>query len=655
VQSELPVTQENVAALIVPQGKVVDFVDGKLRNETPEEYVRQEIEKSIVREYQYPREEIEVEFRIKMGSSRKRVDLAIFPEGEAHSPDRVWAIIECKAEDVPPTHKKEGVEQLKTYLAACIRAQFGMWTNGRERVCLRKTEDLDFVEVVDLPVKGKSLDEAERPTLDALKAATSDALLFTFKRCHNYIAANQGLQKAEAFFELLKLIFCKILDERADELNFYATTQERQSLNGQMKVKARIARLFAEVKKRYRNIFKPNEVIDLEPRVLAYAVSQLQAYSLLESRIDVKGKAYEEIVGSNLRGDRGEFFTPRNICNMAVKMADPGREHVVLDPACGTGGFLVMAMNHVIKKIEEAEGKKWRGERGTDAQREELYRQKQEYMKEKLFGIDLNPNLVRAAKMNMVMNNDGSGGLFQGNSLAPAATWNEELRNRNLLGNVDFVFTNPPFGSKLPVDDPSILEQYDLGHVWDYDEETDVYLIREPRTLQKSQPPEILFIERCVQFAKQGKGIVCIVLPDAILGAPGLAYVREWVLQNTQVLASIDLHPDTFQPKNSTQTSLLVLRRKSFDQIERERFAGRKQDYSVFMALANHIGHDKRGVTIYVRDEDGNEVVETRTEREVEIHDRVPAYRDVETSYKVVDDNTEQVAARFRSWLEEQG
>jgi type I restriction enzyme M protein len=121
-----------------------------------------------------------------------------------------------------------------------------MWTNGRERACYRKTTGPEpFVEIVDLPVKGRSLDDAERPTVATLKAATSDALLFTFRRCHNYIAANQGLQKSEAFFELLKLIFCKIWDERAYELNFYATTQERQSLNGQTKVKSRIDRLFA--------------------------------------------------------------------------------------------------------------------------------------------------------------------------------------------------------------------------------------------------------------------------------------------------------------------------------------------------------------------------------------------------------------------------
>jgi len=356
--------EQAVAALIVPHGKIVDFIDQAFRNETPEEYVRQEIEKSLVKEYEYPREEIAVEYPVKLGSSKKRVDLAIFPEGAARKQETVWAVVECKATDIPPTHKTEGIEQLKSYMAACASAEFGMWTNGLERFCFRKVvvrAQVTFAEIVDLPVKGRSLEDAERPTLATLKAADSDALLFTFRRCHNYIAGNQGLQKPEAFWELLKLIFCKIADERAEEeLLFYATTQERQSMNGRLKVKTRLDKLFADVRDKYPSIFKPNEVIDLEPRVLAYIVSQLQSYSLLESAIDVKGRAYEEIVGSNLRGDRGEFFTPRNVCRMAVEMLDPGPKHMILDPACWTGGFLIIAMNHVIKKIREAERKKWK-------------------------------------------------------------------------------------------------------------------------------------------------------------------------------------------------------------------------------------------------------------------------------------------------------
>lgn len=645
----------SITALIVPHGKVVDFVDGAIRDETPEEYVRQEIEKSIVREYLYPREEIAVEFSVRLGSSRKRVDLAIFQEGEPHKQETIWAIVECKSGDISRNHKTDGIAQLKSYMSACANAEFGLWTNGSDRFCCRKlttAKGISFEdEITDIPVKGKTLDDAERPTLATLKEATSDALLFTFKRCHNYIAGNQGLQKPEAFWELLKIIFCKIADERADDLQFYATSQERQSLNGQAKVKARLDRLFAEVRGKYTSIFKPNDAIDLHPRVLAYIVSQLQSYSLLDSAVDVKGKAYEEIVGSNLRGDRGEFFTPRNVCKMAVLMLDPGPKDVILDPACGTGGFLITAMNHVRDKIRVSEQKKWKKpDAPSEREQAELFRKVQEYAEGKVIGIDINPNLVKATKMNMVMNNDGSGGLFQGNSLDNPATWDSNLRERDLFGKVDILFTNPPFGSKIPIDDPAVLEQYHLARAWDYDGERDAYYERHPIQLLKSQPPEILFIERCVQFVKPGTGIVCIVLPDAILGAPGLSYVREWILQNTRVLASIDLHPDTFQPKNSTQTSLLVLQRKTFAEIELERAAGKKRDYQVFMALANHVGHDKRGNTTYVRDETGADVIETIKERIREVRDGVPVFREIESARKIQDDNTEEIAHHFREW-----
>jgi type I restriction enzyme M protein len=642
-----------ITALIVPYGKVIDFIDGTIRNETPEEYVRQEIEKSLVREYEYPREEIRVEFRVKMGSSSKRCDLAIFPEGAPASQEHVWAICECKAASVPPDSRTDGVEQLQSYMAACPNAEFGMWTNGQERFCYRKVSETGkwkFMDIADLPVKGRPLEEAERPTRDSLKAAESDALLFTFRRCHNYIAANQGLQKSEAFWELLKLIFCKIEDERSDLLHFYATTQEWQTLNGQMKVGERIGRLFREVRDTYPAIFEPNEEINLEPRVLAYIVAQLQVYSLLESEVDVKGKAYEEIVGSNLRGDRGEFFTPRNVCRMAIEMLDPGPKDIVLDPACGTGGFLIVAMNHVREKIRAAEQAKWsRPDNPTANQLTELVRKENVYLRTRIVGIDFNPHLVKAAKMNMVMNNDGSGGLFQGNSLERPAVWSDELRKRDLIANVDLLFTNPPFGMKLPIMEPSILEQYDLAHAWDYDADTDSYTIREPRVLTKAQPPEVLFVERCVRFLKPG-GRLAIVLPDAILGAPGLGHVREWIFQQTRVLASIDMHPDTFQPHNSTQTSLLVLQRKGLAEIELEKAAGHKTDYKVFLALANHVGHDKRGNRVYVRDGEGNELLIPRTEHRREVRDGVSILHDLQTHDKLPDDTTLQIAQRFRTW-----
>jgi type I restriction enzyme M protein len=637
---------------IVQQGKLLDFIDqATQREETPEEYVRQEIAKSLVREYGYPRTDFEVEFRMRVGSGRPRADVVIFDAGTAHGQEHAYIIVECKNKDVKASARRDGVGQLHSYMSSCPNVQYGMWTNGTERHCYRSVTEGGtrlWVEIPDLPNFGETEADRERPTFDQLKPASSDALLFAFRRCHNYIAGNQGLQKPEAFWELLKLIFCKIHDERSsDQVQFYAPTGSGpQGLSGQLGVKRRIDQLFKAVKGDFPQIFKKSDEIELNNTVLSYIVGQLQSYTLLDSDVDVKGKAYEEIVGSNLRGDRGEFFTPRNMCQMAVSMLNPQETHRILDPACGTGGFLITAMNHVVKTIHDSEIEKWGGEKR--AQRT-ISARTLRFM-QNIVGLDLNPNLVKAAKMNMVMNNDGSGGLHQANSLASPATWSDEVRSLDLFGSVDILITNPPFGSKIPIDDPSVLEGYDLGHGWSYDLELDRWTMTE--NLQKSQPPEILFIERCVRLLKPGTGRAAIVVPDGILSSPGLGYVRQWILTQTRILASVDMHPDAFQPKNSVQTSVIVLERKTDEQIAIEQASGGLADYPIFMALAFRVGHDKRGKTTYVRDSEGYELVEEVEEPVREIKDGKPIIRLQRSLRKKVDDNTMDVARKFREWLE---
>lgn len=215
-----------VSSLSVPKGKIVDFIDGAIRDEKPEEYVRQEIEKSLIQEYGYLREDMAAEFRLKMGSARKSADIVIFLEDAAHDQQHLWAIIECKAPKVSPNDKREGIEQLQSYMSACLNVEFGMWTNGQERICYRKVLKgiggvAEFEEIPDIPPKGR--ESSDQIAITDLRPATSDALLFAFQRCHNYIAGNQGLQKPEAFWELLKLIFCKIEDERSDKISFFAS------------------------------------------------------------------------------------------------------------------------------------------------------------------------------------------------------------------------------------------------------------------------------------------------------------------------------------------------------------------------------------------------------------------------------------------------
>lgn len=639
----------------IPDGKVVDFITGRLLNDTPEEYVRQNVEMSLVLEYNYPREQVEVEFRIKVGASTKRVDLAIFAPGAPHTQDNIQIIIETKREGTKREDRKDGVGQMKSYMAACVNCQHGMWTNGVDRECYFKTISDDshvFIDAIDIPVQGAR--KADAPTREFLRAATGENLLFTFKRCHNYIAGSAGLQKPDAFWELLKLIFCKIEDERSDKesLEFYVTQSERTSMDLQGRVKARLDRVFRDlVISKYPTIFKPNERLEMNGATLAYVVSEMQQYSLLNSSVDVKGVAYEEVVGSNLRGDRGEFFTPRNACRMAVKMINPQPGETILDPSCGTGGFLVTAMNHVLVTIDKKHQARWPSTGATPEQQSEWFRERHEYLSNRIYGLDLNPSLVRAAKMNMVMNNDGSGRLYQCNSLEHPHRWSSDGPPPELLGSVDVIFANPPFGTEITIDDPRVLAQFDVSSVWDKNEGKFTTRRNADGTpvLQSSQSPEVLFVERCLQFLKPG-GRMAIVLPNGLLNNPGLAYFRSTILAKAQILAVVDMHRDLFQPRNDTQTSMVLMRKWRIGES-----AERHGDYPIFMAIADKVGHNKRGNAVYKRSPDGSLLLH----RTVSTHRaRKPdgTFEEVQVAVDepIIDDELDEIAAEYHAWLDQQ-
>lgn len=660
-----PVTAPSVQPIgSVPDGKVADFLTGKFVRDTPEEYVRQNIEKALVRQYKYAPADCAPEFTIRVGSSRKRVDIVVFDKDSDHTQANAYILVETKKADVKPTHRTEGVGQLQSYMASSLNARYGMWTNGTERFCFAKRGDSKggwtFEEIIDIPGFGQTEADAQRPSRKDLKVATADNLLFAFRRCHNYIAAHEGKQKTEAFWELLKLIFTKIEDERSPKLNFFATPSERGNSTVASAAKKRIQSLFEQrVVKKYPTIFEARDIdIDLKPEVVAYVVTELQGYSLLRSPVDVKGVAYEEIVGSNLRGDRGEFFTPRNACRMAVTMLDPQPGERILDPSCGTGGFLITGMNHALEYIERTERDQWVDRKqGTEYEQAELYRRRDEYFRQCVLGIDLNPALVRAAKMNMVMNNDGSGGLFQANTLANPHTWSAKLRESVQLGSIDVIVSNPPFGAKIPIDDEGILSQYDLAAVWDQDENGDWTIRLDKhgnRALQKSLPPEILFIERALQLLKPGTGRMAMVIPNGILNNPSNAYIRNWILKRTQILAVVDMQRDLFQPKNDTQTSMVLMRR--LDDAEVDEAEANGLDYPVFMAVAEKIGHDKRGSVIWRRTADGSDVLVKRIETVAEIDKATgnEVLREVEVTERQVDDELPEVAEAYRKWLEDQ-
>ena len=660
--------------IVIPEGKICDYIDGKFRNDTPEEYVRQNIEKRVVNEHKYAVDRIAVEFGIRIGSSKRRADIAIFSAGAAHSQENIQIIIECKKEAVAPGDRKDGVEQLKSYMSSCANCEWGMWTNGKHKEVLRKvsgeTGAVEFAEFNDIPSADGRVADIDRPQRQTLKNAVEDNLLFVFKACHNHIYVTDGMQKQPAFFELLKVIFCKIEDEKniGKPLEFFATSGERSNSDGQLTVKNRITAIFERVKKKHANFFGKNDTIDLHARSLAHVVSEIQKYSLLDTNIDIKGKAYEELVGANLRGDRGEFFTPRNVMRMTVQMLAPTSDDKVTDPSCGTGGFLVVAMNQVIDQVqalyEEENGAK--KQQWSVAQNRNFQNRIADIAQTNFFGFDINPDLAKATKMNMVMNNDGSGNIFRTDSLLPPHAWDDEfrrnltrslgisasaLRNSDCLGLFDVIVTNPPFGSKIPIGDTAILEQYELGCIW---RNQDGRWTKSDR-LRTSAPPEQLFIERCLQLLKPG-GRMGIVLPDSILSAPGLGFIRQWLTEKTRIIASIDLHVDTFQPRNGTQTSVLILQKKTAEQIRREEKTRTMADYPIFMAMADRIGHDKRGNPLFKMDADGSEILRSVVEK-------LPSGKSadlggpitVESREKIPDDQTGDVVKAFNQWRKKEG
>lgn len=664
------------SVIVTPEGKVRDYIDGTIRKETPEEYVRQTVEKRLVIEHKYAKSQIAVEFPVKMGDGRKRADIVVFPNGatEADCKDqhKIRIIIECKKEAVNPSDSQEGIEQLKSYMAACSNCEYGMWTNGKHKTVFRKVSTpsgVEFEEVNDIPSADGTNNANERPKRTTLTRATDDNLLFTFRTCHDIISVNEGHSKQAAFFEFLKIIFCKIHDERElfKPIEFYTTSTERHYPDGQASVYNRISNLFEEVKKKNSRIFDPNDEIKLEPRTVTQIVGELQKYSLLNTNIDFKGKAYEEIVGSNLRGDRGEFFTPRNVMRMAVAMLNPKEGETCLDSSCGTGGFVVSAMTFVMAKLTEQLCAEYGSKEDWPAEvRSQFDKKISQVAADNFFGFDINPDLVKATKMNMVMNNDGSGNIIQLNTLLPPISWQadrktvlkkamktpHEITGVKSIGIFDCIVTNPPFGSKIPITDHGILEQFDLAHTWNFIPGRGWVMSDK---LRSSVPPEQIFIERIVQLLRPG-GRAAIVLPDSIFSSPGLEFIRVWLIEHTRIIASVDLHADTFQPHNGTQCSILFVVKKTEEEKQQEKSAGAIIDYEVFMAMVDHIGHDKRGSTIYLRDADGNLIMEHKSHevREVDASGNVQS-RLEEFDEKIINDQTPFVADVFTQWKKSQG
>ena len=565
----------------IKDGYILDYVSGTQVKATPEEVDAVQVySKILVEDYGYPKSHITThpQHRVKVRPSDTKkeypIDIAVFSDDKKNEDD-ISIIIECKKKN-----RKDGKTQLQDYLRFS-KSPLGVWFNGEERLFLKKIEKegkVLFEEIPNIPKFGQRIEDVGKFKRSDLKPATN--LKNVFKAMRNYLAGNVvGATRDEVFAQqLINLIFCKIYDEKFtkpnDMVSFRAGIDEKPT-----EVKDRILELFNKVKKNYNDVIDSSDEIILDEYSLTYIVGELQQYSILESTRDAVSDAFEVFIGHALKGGQGQFFTPRNVVKMVVELVDPSHENKIIDPACGSGGFLVESLRYIWNKAElEFDALGW--------PRHEIEIEKQKIAIKNIRGIDKDYFLSKVAKAYMALLGDGRGGVYCENSLENPNHWNKTTKDEIKMEYFDVVMTNPPFGSKIPIKGEDILKQYDLAHSYKEDKKTGKYI---KDKLQPKETPQILFIERCLQLLKPN-GKLAIVLPDGILGNDSLVYLREWILDKAQILAAIDVPIETFMPYTSTKTSILILRKLEKDEVI--------ADYNIFMCICETCGHNRRGQEI---------------------------------------------------------
>lgn len=653
-------------------GMLEDFLTGRLIKHTPKERVRQRIVRALSIEYAISLEDIELDFAVPVldqtGSRTRsrKVEIAIFAHGASHDLDHLKRVVVCRPEPVLGRksvvkirdHEQAGkdLEELKAVMRAVGPCEHGLWTNGLDFFFLLKEvtrSGVNFHPRADWPVAETLKAPPSSTAEDYMRRADPEMLRIAFRRCHNYIHGNEGMPKDAAFWQFLYLTFAKMQDEqsRGDHSRFFALPEEPFTTEGRRKIRLRIESLFGEVRGKYgpdseSPIFRGNEEITLSDAALAFLVAELQRYDFLRTDIDAKGLAYQELVGTNLRGDRGQYFTPRDAIRLMVQILDPKEDERVMDPACGTGGFLTETLNHLLSSWRSQEGDKPEiGRRRSDHQK-----RLKAYADTHLFGADFDPFLVRATSMNLLMMTGTTGRVFHMDSLAfpnSHLPGNALARKRAALGTMDLVLTNPPFGADIPITDPHILEHFQGGiaRPWRRDKSGEW---RPGAGQLNSIAPELLFIQRSIEWLKDG-GRLGIVLPSGILSNPGDAPIRRWILNNCWILAVVDLPVETFvvEANVNVYTSLIFLKKKSIEEIS-SNISLQNLNYPVFMAIAERVGYDRRGNRLFKRHPDGEPMYVTEETPEFRIEKG--AVREVRRTRKILisDNDLPEIAERYR-------
>jgi len=536
----------------------------------PEEKVKQEIIIPYLREvlgYKL----MDFEVPVKFGRMTKFADIVIFIIEDHRKVPHI--VVECKA---PGEIKSDDWLQAESYAQRLGAPYFivtdgsktdWLWFKTGERQGESKQIKSNLIPHAELQKEGRAL----------VKFEDLSSLSRVIQQCHDIIRNEEGRDPAESFDEMSKLLFAKMKDERdvknkkKREREFRVKTDKRGKVVDTVgSVADRVRKLFEDAKKDFPRIYAEVESktarklvsINLKDNTIYQIVCIIEPYTLLETGadkhgIDIKGAMFEIFLKGTFRGPLGQFFTPREIIDFMIGVIDPRDNETVLDPGCGSGGFLIGAMRKVWSDLHE---------KYIQGKIDDLEEQKNNYAKNKLFGMDINERLAWVAKMNMAFHGDGHGGIVHSNALT-ITTRNEEL----ITQKYDVILTNPPFGSKI--NDPKILS--------------------DPRykEISRTKLTEVLFSALCINLLKP-YGRLGIVLPEGILTSSSLKSVRDYIKKETIIKAVVSIPQETFMPYGSgVKPSLLFLEKKNPADPYHEQGP-------VFMAISKNIGYDATGRAI---------------------------------------------------------
>ena len=576
----------------------------KQRNyNNPEEKVQAETFLRLIVDYKYPVNRIKQFVSVTMGSDIKEADIVVYDDDMCIRPH---ILIECKRQEVSEAEFQQAINQAYSYAFALPGEVKYVWvTSGIKSDYFEVDKNQNTRnQLPDIPQFGVKNVASYKYVYDAqylpeesgkqrffdLSIIDQSELTRRFKQAHEALWAGGQLNPSEAFDELDKLIFCKIWDERmprrmGEPYDFQIITVPKEDEKNEAKRRQiendnlykRVMALYEEGRKKDKEVFRDN--IRLTPEKIRTVVGYLESVNIGETDLDSKGRAFETFMGSFFRGNFGQYFTPREIVKFIVDVLPIEHDSKVLDTSCGSGGFLLYALNKVRNKASELYPNYSKDVRQYDR----WFKYWHDFAEKNLYGIEISEQISRAAKMNMIIHDDGHTNVITSDGLVSDETIIAKTNNQGFkYGTFDFIITNPPFGSTVRQSEQAYLKTYQLGKK----EEDWLAVATPPQNIRDGQSTEVLFIEQDYKFLKEG-GFLAIVLPDGILTNSSMQYVRTQIEDWFRIVAVVSM-PQTAFMANGAGVKSSVLFLKKWTNKESEQLVNTKKSIECRLLTDNN-------------------------------------------------------------------